>query len=107
MLAAAVAAATVVASAPAVAAPPAPLDPQNWSFQDNLTWGDYKKLPGPDYSDPAIQPTVKKWKVAIVLADFKDRDFIVTKGAGSTIWGTPTATASNIPREQVGQFYAD
>ncbi|MDA0166202.1 M6 family metalloprotease domain-containing protein [Solirubrobacter ginsenosidimutans] len=90
-----------------MAAPPAPLDPQNWSFQDNLTWGDYKKLPGPDYSDPAIQPTVKKWKVAIVLADFKDRDFIVTKGAGSTIWGTPTATANNIPREQVGQFYAD
>jgi hypothetical protein len=26
----------------ALAAPPAPLDPQNWSFQDNLTWGDYK-----------------------------------------------------------------
>ena len=33
--------------------PPAPLDPQNWSFQDNLTWTDYKPLPGPDYSDPS------------------------------------------------------
>src|SRR3954469_11867691 len=91
----------------ALGAPPAPLDPQNWSFQDNLTWSDYKKLPGPDYSDATIQPTVKKWKVAIVLADFKDRDFIVTKGAGSTIWGTPTATANSIPRAQVPQFYAD
>src|SRR5689334_1429784 len=91
----------------ALAAPPAPLDPQNWSFQDNLTWGDYKKLPGPDYSDPSIQPTVKKWKVALVLADFKDRDFIVTKPAGSTIWGTPTATANNVPRADVGRFYAD
>jgi M6 family metalloprotease-like protein len=91
----------------ALAAPPAPLDPQNWSFQDNLTWGDYKRLPGPDYSDPSIQPTVKKWKVALVMADFPDREFIVTQPAGSTIWGTPTATANNIPRAAVPQFYAD
>ena len=91
----------------ALAGAPAPIDPQNWSFQDNLTWGDYKKLPGPDYSDPSIQPTVKKWKVAIVLADFKDRPFIVTQPAGSTIWGTPTATANNVPRAAVPQFYAD
>ena len=37
---------------------PAPIDPQNWSWQDELTWNDYKQLPGPDYSDPSIQPTV-------------------------------------------------
>ncbi len=85
-------------AASASAAPPQPLDPQNWSFQDNLTWSDYKKLPGPDYSDPSIQPTVKKWKVAIVLADFPDREFIITQPAGSTIWGTPTATTSAVPR---------
>src|SRR3954471_23199935 len=86
----------------AVAAPPAPLDPQNWSFQDNLTWGDYKKLPGPDYSDASIQPTVKKWKVALVLADFPDREFIVTQPAGSTIWGprTPAPTASRARRSR-------
>ena len=48
-----------VTVAPARAAgPPAPVDPQNWSFQDNLTWSDYKPLPGPDYSDASIQPTV-------------------------------------------------
>src|SRR3954470_24817063 len=89
----------------ASAAPPAPLDPQNWSFQDNLTWSDYKKLPGPDYSDPALQPTVKKWKVALVLADFPDRDFIISQPAGSTIWGTPTTTASNVARADVPRFY--
>ena len=107
LAAAGVAAAGFGAGETATAAPPAPLDPQNWSFQDNLTWNDYKKLPGPDYSDPSIQPTVKKWKVAIVLADFKDRPFIVTQPAGSTIWGTPTATANNVPRAAVPQFYAD
>ena len=48
---------------------------QNWSFQDNLTWSDYKPLPGPDYSDPAIQPTVKKWKVALIMVDYPDRPF--------------------------------
>jgi len=104
LAAACVAVATDSATA---AGPPAPIDPQNWSFQDNLTWADYKPLPGPDYSDPAKQPTVKKWKVAIVLADFPDRPFIATQPAGSTIWGTPTAAAHDIPREQVPQFYAD
>ncbi len=61
VLAAATVTAAIVA-APASAAPPAPIDPQNWSFQDNLTWTDYKPIPGPDYSDPNIQPTVKKWR---------------------------------------------
>ena len=106
-LAAASAAAAFAMAGSAVAAPPQPLDPQNWSFQDNLTWGDYKKLPGPDYSDPSIQPTVKKWKVALVLADFPDREFIVSQPAGSTIWGTPTTTANSIPRADVPKFYSD
>ena len=42
----------LAAPAAALAGPPAPVDPQNWSFQDNLTWNDYKPLPGTDYSDP-------------------------------------------------------
>jgi M6 family metalloprotease-like protein len=41
------------------------------------------------------------------MADFPDREFIVSQPAGSTIWGTPTANAHSIPREQVPQFYAD
>ncbi len=103
-LAAAAAVATDSASA---AAPPAPIDPQNWSFQDNLTWSDYKPLPGPDYSDPSIQPTVRKWRVALILADYPDRPFTITQPAGSTVFGNPTVSAHSIPREQVAQFYAD
>ena len=107
VLAAAVAAATGVAASPAIAAPPAPLDPQKWSFQDNLTWNDYKPLPGTDYSNPDVQPTVKKWKVALVVTDFPDKGFTISQPAGATIFGTPTAEANQVPRDQVPAFYRD
>src|SRR3954470_14079221 len=99
-------AAVLALAAPAVAnaGAPAPVDPQNWSFQDNLTWNDYKPLPGKDYSDSAIEPTVKKWKVALVLTDFDDKPYSITQPAGSTIFGNPQAFAANIPRADTGAF---
>src|ERR1044071_5502876 len=108
---AAVAAALVVLAAPAAAiaadTAPAPIDPQNWSWQDNLGWNDYKALPGPDYSDPTVQPSVKKWKVALVLTDFQGTEFSITKPQGGTIFGSPTAEANSVPRDQVPAFYRD
>src|SRR4051812_18399287 len=102
-------AAMLALSVPAVATAgaPAPVDPQNWSFQDNLTWNDYKPLPGPDYSDPSIQPTVKKWKVVLVLTDFPDKPFTITQPAGGTAFGTPTVEANSIPRNEVPAWYRD
>src|SRR3954468_12425603 len=102
-------AAALALGAPAVASAgaPAPVDPQNWTFQDNLTWNDYHAIPGQDYSDPNIQPTVKKWKVALVVTDFSDKPFTLTQPAGSTVFGTPTAEANNIPRDQVPAFLRD
>src|SRR5262245_30106440 len=95
-------AALLALTAPAVASagPPAPIDPQNWSFQDNLTWSDYHALPGRDYSDASIDPTVKKWKVALVLTDFDDKPYYVTQPAGFSPFGTPTVEANNVPRDQ-------
>src|SRR5690349_1699827 len=102
-------AALLALAAPAVASAgaPAPVDPQNWSFQDNLTWNDYKPLPGTDYSNPDIQPTVKKWKVALVVTDFPDKGFTISQPAGGTVFGTPTTEANQIPRDQVPAFYRD
>ncbi len=103
-------AALLAFATPAVAAaagPPAPIDPQNWSFQDNLTWSDYKPLPGQDYSNPDVQPTVKKWKVALVVTDFPDKGFTVSQPAGATVFGTPTTEAHDIPRADVPAFYRD
>src|SRR3954453_5336024 len=96
-------AAVLALSAPAVASAgaPAPIDPQNWTFQDNLTWSDYHAIPGQDYSDPSIQPSVKKWKVALVLTDFPDKGFAISQPAGGTVFGTPTAEANQVPRDQV------
>jgi M6 family metalloprotease-like protein len=107
--AAGLAAVLALAAAPAaaLAGPPAPVDPQNWSFQDNLTWNDYKPLPGTDYSNPEVQPTVKKWKVALVVTDFPDKGFTISQPAGSTVFGTPTAEANQVPRDQVPAFYRD
>src|SRR4051812_40945460 len=102
-------AAVLALSAPAVAsaAPPAPIDAQNWSFQDNLTWNDYHALPGTDYSNPDIQPTVKKWKVALVVTDFDDKPFYLSQPAGSSVFGTPTTEAHDIPRTDVPNFLRD
>jgi len=103
----ALSAAAITASSAAAASTPPPLDPQNWSWQDNLGWADYKALPGPDYSDPSIQPTVKKWKVALVVTDFPDKPFTISQGADATVFGTPTTEANGIPRAQVPAFYRD
>src|ERR1700754_5027327 len=102
-------AALLALSAPAIASAgsPAPIDPQNWSFQDNLTWSDYHALPGTDYSNPDIQPSVKKWKVALVVTDFSDKPFYLSQPAGSTVFGTPTTQAHDIPRDQVPTFLRD
>ena len=108
---AAVAAALIALAGPAAAyaadTAPAPIDPQNWSWQDNLGWNDYKALPGPDYSDPNVVPTVKRWKVALVLTDFDGTEFSITKPQGGTIFGTPTAEANGIARADVPAFYRD
>ena len=71
------------------------------------TWADYTPIPGPNYADSGVRPSVKRWKVAIVLADFPDRDFIISQSESSTIWGTPTLEAHGIPRAGVPRFYAD
>src|SRR6201991_172854 len=96
-----------VPAAAHAAGPPSPLDPQNWSVPNNQTWSDYHPLPGPDYSNPDVQPSVKKWKVALVVTDFPDKGFTISQPASATIFGTPTADANQIPRDQVPAFYRD
>ncbi len=50
---------------------------------------------------------MKKWKVALVVTDFPDKGFTISQPAGSTIFGTPTAEANQVPRADVPAFYRD
>ncbi|WP_246411747.1 M6 family metalloprotease domain-containing protein [Amycolatopsis dendrobii] len=110
--------ATVAALAPALLAGtaaadplvqgwPAPLDSARWADQASMTWQDYRHVPGTNWADPSLQPTVRKFKGAVVLADYPDADFVVTKPPHSTVFGNPSPSASNLPREKVAQHYQD
>ena len=81
--------------------------PQEAEYQDDMTWEDYKTVPGTDWANPSLQPTIEKWKVAIVLTEFADQPLNITMPAGATIFGNPQTTANSIPRAQAAQFYED
>lgn len=84
-----------------------PLDPQRWENPDDMTWGDYVPVPGTHWSDPSLQPTKRTFHAALVLLDFPDQDFTITKPAGSDIYGNPQALASDVPADEVADFYED
>ncbi|WP_283138257.1 M6 family metalloprotease domain-containing protein [Rhizohabitans arisaemae] len=86
---------------------PAPIDPQNWKNPDNMTWNDYKGVPGTNWADPAAKGSKRTFKGALVLADYPNMPFVVTQPPKSTVFGNPSTEAHSIPREQVAQFYKD
>ncbi|MEU8825470.1 M6 family metalloprotease domain-containing protein [Streptomyces sp. NPDC048636] len=118
--------ATVLATLAAVAAGPAratadnapsarpagtplvqPIDPQNWRNPDDMTWADYRAVPGTDWADPSVEPTQRTFKGALVLLDYPDEQFTVSRPAGSNRFGNPQPTAAGIPRDRLPAFYRD
>jgi len=85
----------------------APIDPQNWTNPDHMTWADYKKVPGTNWNDPDAKGSVRTFKGALVLLDYPNQPFVVTQPRGSTIFGNPSAEANDVPRDQVARFYQD
>ncbi|MFB9906035.1 M6 family metalloprotease domain-containing protein [Allokutzneria oryzae] len=99
---------------PATAAPQRPgpgklaaIDPMNWENPQDMTWSDYRKVPGTNWADPAGKPSKRMFKGALVLADYPDQDFVVTKPPRSDVFGNPSQLANNIPRAQVAKFYQE
>ncbi|GAA4533045.1 M6 family metalloprotease domain-containing protein [Amycolatopsis samaneae] len=86
---------------------PAPIDAAHWKNQDDMTWGDYRKVPGTNWADPSLKPTKRTFKGAVVLADYPDQDFAVTRPQGSTVFGNPSVEAHDVPRAGVAKFYED
>ena len=66
-----------------------PLDPQKVLDQDDMTWADYHPIPGVNWADPAIKPTERTVRIALVVADFEDQPFVVTLPKHSDIFGNP------------------
>ncbi|WP_223268216.1 M6 family metalloprotease domain-containing protein [Streptosporangium nondiastaticum] len=106
-----------VAAGPARATPDAasrgplplvqPIDPQHWRNPDDMTWAEYRSVPGTDWANPDRKPTQRKFKGALVLLDYADEEFSVSKPAGTAKFGNPQPSASGIPRAQVPKFYED
>ncbi|MBG0830714.1 M6 family metalloprotease domain-containing protein [Planomonospora sp. ID67723] len=86
---------------------PAPIDPQNWKNPDHMTWADYVKPPGTNWADPAVQGSERTFRGALVLLDYPNQPFVVTRPKGSTVFGNPSAEAHDVPREEVARFYKD
>ncbi|MFC5749486.1 M6 family metalloprotease domain-containing protein [Actinomadura rugatobispora] len=85
---------------------PRPIDPQDYELPDTMTWDDYKPVPGTSWADPSRKGSVKNFRGAVVLVDYPDQDFVVTRAKNSTIFGNPSL-AGNVPRDGVARFYQD
>ncbi len=70
-----------------------------------MTWDDYRPIPGFNWADDQRQPP-KKLRAALILGDYPDREFLVTRPEGSDVVGNPIG-AGGVPRGQVGDFYED
>lgn len=81
-----------------------PIDPQVVQDQDDMTWSDYKAIPGKVWADPTLKPT-RQLKIALVAIDFEDQPFVITQPKHSELFGNPQIDP--IAREKVPQFYAD
>ena len=92
-----------LAQTPAVQFPP-PLDPQAWQDQEDMTWADYKPIPGTNWGDPARVPG-RALKVALVAVDFEDQPFVITRPKHSDPFGNPQVDP--VARAEVARFYAD
>src|SRR5699024_4090729 len=67
---------------------PEPVDTESWMLPEDMTWDDYKPVPGLDWDEINIEPE-RELKGALVLVEFPDLEFIVTKPEGSDPAGNP------------------
>ncbi|MEK3856145.1 M6 family metalloprotease domain-containing protein [Cytobacillus sp. FSL H8-0458] len=84
---------------------PDPADVQSWELPEDMTWEDYRPVPGIDWRTADIEPE-RVLRGALVIVDFPDREFILSQPEGSEVAGNPIGTG-NIPRDEIGQFWVD
>ncbi|EFY92297.1 mucin [Metarhizium acridum CQMa 102] len=72
-----------------------------------MTWADFKAPPGTQWNDPSKKGQKRNFNIALVTVDYSDMNFTITGPPNSTIFGTPSADAANIPRKDVPAWYRD
>lgn len=96
---------TAQAASEGLPAFPSPIDSQSWTLPEDMTWEDYEPIPGIDWRNSEVEPE-RVLKGALIVVDFQDRDFIISKEEGSMEAGNPVGNG-NIPREDVGEYWVD
>lgn len=81
-----------------------PIDLQVVQDQDDMTWNDYRPIPGKNWADTSLKPA-RQMRIALVAIDFDDQPFVITQAKHSELFGNPQIDP--IARERVPQFYAD
>jgi M6 family metalloprotease-like protein len=81
-----------------------PIDTQVVQDQDDMTWNDYRPIPGKNWADPVLKPE-REFRMALVAVDFSDQPFVMTLPKGSDLFGNPQIDP--VKREEIPQFYAD
>jgi M6 family metalloprotease-like protein len=81
-----------------------PIDPQVVQDQDDMTWSDYRSIPGKNWADPVLKPE-REFRMALVAVDFSDQPFVMTLPKESDLFGNPQIDP--VKREEIPQFYAD
>ncbi len=96
---------TAYAEQPGLSDFPEPVDSQSWVLPRDMSWSDYRPVPGIDWNTAEIQPE-RVIKGALIIVDFPDRDFILSQPEGSEIAGNPIGTGK-VPRDQLGKWWED
>lgn len=84
---------------------PDPIDEESWVLPRDMTWDDYRPVPGIDWHDTDIEPELNI-KGALILVDFPDQEFIISQPEGSQAGGNPIGIG-DIPREDLPQWWVD
>lgn len=96
---------TAYAEQPGLSDFPEPADAQSWVLPRDMTWKDYKPVPGVDWNTSGIKAD-RVIRGSLIIVDFQDRDFILNQPEGSELAGNPIGTGK-IPRDQIGKFWED
>lgn len=87
--------------------PFAVLDPQNWVNPDDMTWNDFRPVPGINWNDPSRRGSIRNFNIALIAVDYTDAPFVITQPAESTVFGNPQPIRSGLSRGDVPAFYHD